>query len=145
MKLIKSLHKWLSVLVALQLLIWLGSGLFFNLMDHSKARGNEHRVKVNATVTVEHEKLLEPRSMLKLQTKQVNSIKQIQLLSHPYYLLNHSKGLYAHFYNEYTLVNAYTGELKVIDGDMAKKLAQLTYGGNAAIRKVIKILPPFFE
>ena len=31
---VKSLHKWLSLLVFVQLLIWLGTGLFFNLMDH---------------------------------------------------------------------------------------------------------------
>ena len=143
MKLIKSLHKWLSVLVALQLLVWLGSGLFFNLMDHSKARGNEYRIGLTEPVAVEHERLLEPSALLKLPTKNVNSIKQIQLLGQPYYLLNHNRGLYAHFYNEYTLINAYTGALKVIDDVMAKKLAQQTYGGNGSISSSEKISPPF--
>ncbi len=143
MKLIKSLHKWLSVLVALQLLVWLGSGLFFNLMDHSKARGNEYRIKAPESVAIEHERLLEPSVLLKRQTKNVNSIKQIKLLDQPYYLLNHSRGLYDHFYNEYTLLNAHTGKLKVIDDVMATKLAQQTYGGNAAISSSNKISSPF--
>ena len=43
-KLNTSVHKWLSLVVGLQLLIWLGTGLYFNLMDHNKASGNELRV-----------------------------------------------------------------------------------------------------
>ena len=38
MLLLKKIHKWLSLLVGLQLLIWIGSGLFFNLMDHDKSQ-----------------------------------------------------------------------------------------------------------
>ena len=40
---IKKLHKWLSLVVFIQLFIWLGTGLFFNLMDHDKARGNQNK------------------------------------------------------------------------------------------------------
>ena len=46
MSLIKTIHKWLSLLVGLQLLIWLGTGLYFNLMDPVEASGNEYRVRV---------------------------------------------------------------------------------------------------
>ena len=45
MLLIKKLHKWLSLLVGIQLLLWLGTGLFFNLMDPQKASGNQYRQK----------------------------------------------------------------------------------------------------
>ena len=40
---LKKLHKWLSLLVGLQLLVWLGTGLYFNLMDHQKASGNQYK------------------------------------------------------------------------------------------------------
>lgn len=147
MRLMKLLHKWLSLLVALQLLIWLGSGLFFNLMDHSKARGNEHRVKAFGSMKIDHERLLEPSSILnkiklKQQAQPVNSIKQIGLLGQPYYLLNHHLGLYKHFYNEHSLINAYTGEVKIIDEIMAQALANSTYSGNSNINSSVKISPP---
>lgn len=152
MRLIKSLHKWLSVIVALQLLIWLGSGLFFNLMDHSKARGNEYRIKPLGATVIEHARLLEPITMLKqLELRQselkqpmqvVNSIKIIELLGKPYYLLNHHQGLYQHFYNEHSLINVYTGEQKTINDDMAQAIAGNTYSGNGAISSTIKVSPP---
>jgi len=145
MRLIKLLHKWLSVLVALQLLIWLGSGLFFNLMDHNKARGNEYRIKSVESLVMEHDKLLEPSFILNQQLRPVNSVKQIQLLGKPYYLLNHNKGLYPHFYNEHSLVNAYTGKGKVIDNDMAQALAKSSYSGEGVISSSAKVSLPIAD
>lgn len=151
MRLIKLLHKWLSVIVALQLLIWLGSGLFFNMMDHSKARGNANQISMSQPIDIEHTRLLTPsrilsqlESTLEQQTskKRVNSLKLIQLLNQPYYLLNHKQGLYAHFYNEHSLINAYTGEVKIIDNVMAQALAQATYGGNGQVISVFKRSAP---
>jgi len=142
MKSIKFLHKWLSLLVALQLLIWLGSGLFFNLMDHNKARGNEYRIKAVDLTVIEPARLLSISDILKQQTQPVNSVKQIELLDQPYYLLNHHLGLYKHFYNEHTLINAYTGERIIIDAVMAKAIASRTYSGNNHVSSIVKSSPP---
>jgi hypothetical protein len=148
MKLIKRLHKWLSFLVALQLLIWLGSGLFFNLMDHNEARGNKYKVDIANVSVIEHARLLEPsiiigNNKLKPLTKPIHSLKLIRLLGQPYYLLNHHKGLYKHFYNEHSLIHAYTGEVKVIDTGMAQAIASRSYNGNIKILSSKKITPPF--
>ena len=147
MRTIKLLHKWLSLLVAIQLIIWLGSGLFFNMMDHSKARGNEHRVKTSAPIQIDQRRLVEPSHILsKIKIKQevqpVNSVKLIELLSHPYYLLNHHEGLYKHFYNEHSIVDAYTGEIKIIDEPMAQAIASSTYSGVSNIISTFKVFHP---
>jgi len=147
MRLIKLLHKWLSLLVALQLLIWLGSGLFFNLMDHSKTRGNEFLIKAPELTAIDHERLLEPSDILnniklKQMAKPVNSLKQIELLGQPYYLLNHHLGLYDHFYNEHSLINAYTGEVLIIDEYMAQVIASSSYSGVSNISSSLKVSPP---
>lgn len=142
MRLVKLLHKWLSLIVTIQLSIWLGSGLFFNLMDHSKARGNEYQIKVPQLVTIDHERLLEPNYILEQQVKSVNSIKLIELVGQPYYLLNHHRGLYKHLYNEHTLLNAYTGEIKIIENTVAQDIAISTYGGVGNISSSIKISSP---
>ena len=151
MRLIKWLHKWLSVVVALQLLIWLSSGLFFNLMDHSKAKGNANKIRVAQSILIDHARLLPLSGILsqleftgdkQIKPRKINSLKLIQLLNQPYYLLNHKRGLYVHFYNEHSLINAYNGEIKVIDDGMAQALAQATYNGNGEVISVLKRLPP---
>ncbi len=124
-------------------------------MDHSKARGNEYRVKAEKTAVIDSARLLEPSSYLiknelkqiKLnqQTRSVNSIKLITLLSQPYYLLNHSRGLYSHFYNEHSLINAYTGEQQSIDDEMARNLAGSSYNGSGEVKSTAKISPPIAD
>lgn len=138
---LKKLHKWLSLLVGLQLLVWLGTGLYFNLMDHQKASGNQYK-QTPVVAQVDINRLVEPQLVLS-QTKQVVSIKQISLLEHPYYLLTHNKGLYSHFDNDYSLVDAYTAEPVVIDETMVRKLAQSSYNGKGVIKNAVKLSPPY--
>lgn len=138
---LKKLHKWLSLLVGLQLLVWLGTGLYFNLMDHQKASGSQYK-QTPVVALVDINRLVEPQLVLS-QAKQVVSLKQISLLEHPYYLLTHNKGLYSHFKNDYSLVDAYTAEPVVIDETMARKLAQSSYKGQGIIESAIKLSPPY--
>ena len=141
MQFIKKLHKWLSLLVGLQLLIWLGTGIYFNLMDHQKASGNQFRQEP-AVAQVDTTRLIEPQLVL-AKSKQAVSLKQISLVAQPYYLLTHTKGLYSHFKNEYSLVDAYTGEPVVIGELMAADLAQSSYKGEGVVNSVIKLSPPY--
>lgn len=142
MRTVKFLHKWLSVIVALQLLIWLGSGLFFNLMDHSKARGTEYRISPEKTLKIDHGQLKDLSNVLKHTSKPVSSIKLIELLGKPYYLVNYQAGLYKHFYNEHALIQAYSGENVIIDEGMAKELASNTYSGIGKPNEIAKLSPP---
>lgn len=141
MHLLKKIHKWLSILVGLQLLIWLSTGLYFNLMDHQKASGNQYR-QAAASAQVNINQLIEPQVVL-LKSKPAVSIKQISLLQTPYYLLTHEKGLYRHHHNRYSLVDAYSGRPVIIDKIMASELAQASYKGLADISRVIKMSPPY--
>ena len=141
MLLLKKLHKWLSLLIGLQLLIWLGTGLFFNLMDHQKASGNQFRQRP-AIAQVDLGRLVEPQLVLS-SSKQAVSLKQISLLEQPYYLLTHQKGLYSHFKNNYSMVDAYTGKPVVIDEGMASQLAEASYKGKGIIKSVVKLSPPY--
>ena len=138
---LKKLHKWLSLLVGLQLLVWLGTGLYFNLMDHQKASGNQYK-QTPVVAQVDINRLVEPQLILS-QSKQVVSLKQISLLEHPYYLLTHNKGLYSYFDNDYSLVDAYTAEPVVIDETMVRKLAQSSYNGKGVIKNAVKLSPPY--
>ncbi len=141
MSLIKTIHKWLSLLVGLQLLIWLGTGLYFNLMDPVEASGNEYRVRV-AEPSADLSQLIEPKKVLQDFSPAV-TLSQISLLSKPYYLLTHNKALYPYFKNQYTLIDAIKGQQVFIDEIMAKQLAIASYNGTGKIVSAIKQSPPF--
>ena len=141
MFLLKKLHKWLSLLVGLQLFIWLSTGFFFNLMDHQKASGNQFR-QSPAIAKVNKNQLVEPQVVL-LESKPTVSLKQISLLEKPYYLLTHNKGLYSHQHNSYSLVDAYSGKQVIIDEVMAGEIAQASYKGQDKIISIVKLSPPY--
>ncbi|PKH86345.1 PepSY domain-containing protein [Colwellia sp. Bg11-28] len=141
---IKKLHKWLSLLVFIQLFIWLSTGLFFNLMDHDKARGNQNKRTI-ALQKIEHKRLVNLDLIMNKNSKAVTEVALIQRLGKPYYLLTHEEGLYNHFKSDYSLVDAYVGDELIIDDDVAGKLAQASYKGKGDINSVVKLEPPITD
>jgi len=142
---IRKIHKWASLLIGLQLLIWLTSGLVFNVIDHQKARGNVYRQTAMAEhPTLANKALLPVKSILKLYPATLE-LNQVSILSQPYYLLTQQQGLYRHFANSYHLVNAITGELTLVDEPFAKAIAKATYNGPGNIKSVALITPPIAD
>ena len=142
---IRKIHKWASLLIGLQILIWLTSGLIFNVIDHNKARGNAYRQTVmTEQSTLANKALLPVKSVLKLYPATLE-LNQVSILSQPYYLLTQQQGLYRHFANSYHLVNAITGELTLVDEPFAKAIAKATYNGPGNIKSVALISPPITD
>tara|TARA_B110000495_G_scaffold203850_1_gene230075 strand:- start:8661 stop:10514 length:1854 start_codon:yes stop_codon:yes gene_type:complete len=132
MPLIRQIHKWASVIIGIQFLLWLLSGIFFNLMDHTKSAGHTYKSHTQQSVEVDRARLVEPNEVLHEFNSSI-SLEPIQLLETPYYLLTHQKGLYEDFENHYTLVNAYTGIKLTIDNGFASELAQQSYNGPGVV------------
>ena len=44
----RKLHKWVGLLIALQFVLWLASGLVMSLLDHDSVQGHEHKAHVAA-------------------------------------------------------------------------------------------------
>jgi ferredoxin len=135
---IKKIHKWASLIVGLQVLIWLGSGFYFNVMDHKKAKGTQYRVLNNQQMSFEVKHLLEPNQLLSKvefseNSNSIVSLKLSYLLERPIYLLTHEKGLYPHFENRYSIVDAYSGKQIFINSELAIKLADATYSGPGKV------------
>ena len=135
MKQVRKIHKWVSLVVGIQLLLWLGTGLYFNVMDHKKVSGNQYRQAVDNTAKFDYSRLLTPADIL-VKAEPATSIKLIGLLNQPYYLVNYQKGLYAHFKNRYQLFHAYSGEPLAIDKAFATKLAKQSYSGSGEVSSV---------
>jgi Na+-transporting NADH:ubiquinone oxidoreductase subunit F len=130
---VRKIHKWASVIVGIQFLLWLSSGIYFNLMDHTKAAGRAYMSQSTANVHIEPSRLIEPKAVLtKFQPSL--GLTTTTLLKKPFYLLTHKKGLYPHLENNYTLVDAYTGRQVIIDNVMANALAKQSYNGPGRIR-----------
>ncbi|MBL4941283.1 MAG: 2Fe-2S iron-sulfur cluster binding domain-containing protein [Colwellia sp.] len=132
MPFIRKIHKWTSVFVGIQFLLWLASGIFFNNMDHTKAGGHTYRSTQKQVVNVDSSRLVDFKEVLE-KFKPSVSITPTNILGQPFYLLTHVKGLYRNFENEYTLVDAYSGEKKVIDQSFAQQIALKSYTGPGNI------------
>jgi hypothetical protein len=142
---IKKIHKWASLLIGLQILIWLTSGLIFNVIDHQKASGNAyHQIAMAEQVNLANKVMLPVKSVLKLYPATLE-LNQVSILSQPYYLLTQQRGLYRHFANSYHIVNAITGELTLVDESFAKAIAKATYNGPGNIKSVTLITPPIAD
>ncbi len=143
MNTIKTLHKWLSLFVGIQLLIWVGTGLYFNLMDSKKASGNQYRQPIKVVENIDFNKLIEPKAVLQQYRAQgVINLKLIYLLNNPYYLLTHQQGLYPHFKQHHSLLDAYSGEKAAITRVFATDLAKASYTGSGEVTQVRLLSPP---
>lgn len=132
MKWVRKIHLWASVIVGIQLLIWLGSGLYFNLMDSNKVSGNQYRAHIHQDKVLTIEQLLDPQQVL-AKAKPAVAIKLITLLEQPVYLVTHQQGLYPHFENHFSMYNAIDGSPININQTWAIALAKQSYNGSGKV------------
>jgi len=145
MAFIKLIHKWTSLFVGIQLLLWLGSGFYFNIMDHDKVGGNQYRERIKHALVdyqgTDNSMFVDPKTIL-AANKGSQSLKVVTVLDKPYYLLTHKTGLYRHFYNEQILINAYNGKVMIIDESIASQIALTSYNGPGKVLSIAHLVPP---
>ena len=139
----RKIHKWASLLVGLQLLIWVVSGLAFNVIDHEKARGNAYRQTTQSSAITTKE-LVPVESVLKSYPETVE-LNSVNILSQRYYLLTQKKALYPNFASSYHLVNATTAALTLVDEKLATAIAKASYSGPGTVNAVTLITPPIAD
>ena len=107
----RKLHRWLGVVAAIQLFIWMGSGLFFAVMPIDDIRGS-YLLEQPAVFRLGHVKLVSPSSLVsqhqELSTVNLDQVQIAQRLNTPIYM-----------------VEAEAGWL-VFNAETAEKLAPLT-------------------
>ena len=141
---IRKIHKWASLLIGLQVIIWITSGLTFNVIDHEKARGNAYRQTIASVPSTTHKDLLPVENILKSYPETIE-LNQTNILSQPYYLLTQQQSLYRHLPNNHLIVNAITGELTLVDKPLVTAIAQASYTGPGSIDSVTLIAPPIAD
>ncbi|NCT81678.1 MAG: 2Fe-2S iron-sulfur cluster binding domain-containing protein [Comamonadaceae bacterium] len=116
----RKIHKWIGLLIGLQLVLWMCSGFVMSLLDAEKVRGREFRAPAAA-------KLPWPSETVALRHLVNNAFDPAQTVStgwlqdRPVYRLTGEKSS--------LLIDARTGQRVELDGQLARRVAEASYRG----------------
>jgi Na+-transporting NADH:ubiquinone oxidoreductase subunit NqrF len=120
--LLRKLHKWVGLLVGVQFLLWLASGMVMSLFDHHAVAGQAHRAAARMLPDWPASGLLAPADVAAAARKPVESVDSHWLLQVPAYRLNNSEGSW--------LVDARSGAPLAVTAQHARELARADYQGD---------------
>lgn len=139
MSLVRKAHKWLALIVGLQLLIWLITGLLFTFVDSAKSRGKVYR----AQPTLEQEPVM-PSQLLTLteisakipEYIEKQSIRNIELIAF-------QQAWYFKIvtFDRRFLLSATTGELFSVKEVLANELIEASYQGPGKLTNLTLVTP----
>lgn len=124
----RSLHKWLGLLLAVQVLIWVLSGMLISFIDAREVHGSSTRIPVPQREGLGKSGALVDLAELPVDMSRAESVQVFLLLGQPLYRLRID--------NELKLFDATTGSKFEVDGALAQKLAVLSYGGDGPLTGV---------
>jgi uncharacterized iron-regulated membrane protein len=134
MRLLRKLHKWLGLIVVLQLLMWTLSGTLFAWLDRHEVSA-EHSVReMEPAVLAPSVTLVEPESW---GAGDILEIRLASLLDGWVWRIETTQGV--------TLVNATTGEPLLLTEPMIRDLATKQYAGSGKITSVLFHPTPTLE
>lgn len=129
MRFLRKLHKWLGLIVGLQLLLWSVSGLIFAWLDHHQVSA-EHSVQVvRSAVLPPTPVLAEPKSWRpEVRQREILEIRLAPLLDQGVWHVRTTNGV--------SLRDARTGEPLTLNEDLVRELAQRRYVGNGRVTSI---------
>ena len=137
---LKTLHKWLALLVGIQLIIWLVTGLYFNLSDRTLAKGNEYRIHVHQQDRIAEYSLLPVSS---IHGRLPISVELIWIFHRPYYHFIYEEGQHSYQVRHSALFDAVSGLPYQLQGSQIRQMAKLSYSGPGDITSSRLVTPPF--
>ncbi|WP_082439646.1 MULTISPECIES: 2Fe-2S iron-sulfur cluster-binding protein [unclassified Massilia] len=116
----RRLHKWVGLILAIQFVLWMSSGVVMSLLDANKVNGREFRVK--PPLPPEWPRgVLTADAVLAASSDNVMAIASGWLLGRPVYRLQNDKRSW--------LVNAMDGGPVAINAGVAAQIAHASYSG----------------
>ena len=135
---LKKLHKWVGLLIGIQVLLWLLSGLMLSWLDPAKVSGNQWAQQSSQTPqAIPDGTLLEPNELTAKQLDGALSISLEVNRGQMVYRIRRSESI--------SLINASDGSAIVIDEQEARKLAQQDFTGDGEITSIISGIAPDME
>ena len=125
-RLLKKVHKWVGLLIGLQVLLWLISGLVISLLDPEKVSGKKWADTTTAVpMTLEPLILLEPAELPAALVKDALGIDLMYQHGKPVYVVRHAGGE--------TLVDASDASVIVIGQTEARQIALKDFIGDGEV------------
>lgn len=122
---VRKLHKWLGLLIGIQLLVWLLSGLVMSIIDQSIAGGRSSQVVAEPLHPLsELGEIVSPRA-LRLPQSEIIELRLASLMGGPVFRVE--------LVDQVLLFDATTGEEISIDKQRARQLAAASYGGDGEV------------
>lgn len=118
----RKLHKWVGLIIALQFVLWLGSGLVMSLLDHDNVQGHTHRVHAGETAAPWPTDALSPSQVLKLAGREVQTLATFHLDGRAVYRLVHQDDVW--------LLDAVSGAPVKVDAATVLAVARKDYTGE---------------
>jgi len=136
----KVLHKWLALLVFLQLLTWLLTGFLLGKVDHNLASGGANYIN-HSNTNSQQTALMSINEVLQAYPL-TQEIVLLRVFEQVVYKLTFSKSAHAYQKNEEVLINAVDGSRITLDKATAIRLAMASYQAQAKILKTELLHPP---
>ncbi|MEC9263058.1 MAG: PepSY domain-containing protein [Pseudomonadota bacterium] len=131
-------HKWLALLVSIQLLVWLLTGLYFNSLMNSADN-------VPTRQPVQHEGYLPGRELYPPQAIDAPppvAVSIIWVLGAPYYQFEYNQPSHAYFPRQRRIFDATSGEPWQIGAEQVATIARQAYSGSARAGEPVLLQPP---
>ena len=123
MKFLMSVHKWLSLVIGVQLTLWLASGLAFALLDSSIVSGRHLAERQQTTALSGSEPLVSHADIVRhYRDTDLLDIRLQAGLDHPVYRVQTTAGV--------ELRDAHSGNVLAVDAPMTMEIAARDYAGD---------------
>lgn len=135
LSLLRRLHKWVGLVLGVQLLLWTASGTAMALLDHHEVSGG------HVSREPETKDVVQPVSLSAVQA----SLPGAEILG-----LTIRPMLDGHVYEVKTvdgvrLLDSRNGRPITVDAELAKAVARAEYAGPGAIRSAVRLTEPTLE
>ena len=131
-------HKWLALLVSIQLLVWLITGFYFNSLMNSADN-------ITTRQPVQHEGYLPGRELYPLKAIDAPpplAVSVIWVRGAPYYQFEYNQPLHTYFPHHRRLFDAITGTSWQISAEQVATIAHQAYAGSARAGEPVLLKPP---
>jgi ferredoxin len=122
-------HKWLALIVFVQLFLWVGSGFLLARIDHSLATGKLTKIPVPAASEISPTKaqqLININAIL-AKVEHAESVYLELLVDDFVFRVQHNKGRHDYQKSDYSIFDAKTGSRILITQETATQLALASY------------------
>ncbi len=133
----RTLHKWAGLILAVQFLLWMGSGLVMSLLDHDKVQGHQYRAHATPKSTQWPTGTLAPSRVLSAAELPVQSLEAMWLRDRPVYRLSNTARTW--------LVDARDGRSVAINAATALAIVRADYSGPGRAGTPVSLTTPTLE